>query len=78
LIVTPTFVSRVDATLYGERLHDQGSSRGRDGREVRHPDRNAEALALEPDPNAAFKHWDEYWRKVHGPKFARDELGQFL
>jgi hypothetical protein len=75
LIVTPTFVSRVDGTPYGERPHDEGSSRGRDGREVRHPDRNADALALEPAPNTAFEHWDEYWRKVHGPKFAWDEPG---
>ncbi|MCZ4061468.1 hypothetical protein O3W44_23495 [Pantoea sp. LMR881] len=34
------------------------------------PDRHAAKLALEAEPNLAFEHWDEYWRKVHGPKFA--------
>lgn len=40
-----------------------------------HPDRHPQDLALEPDPNLAFEHWGEYWRKVHGPKFAWDEPG---
>ncbi|MBP0496302.1 EthD family reductase [Roseomonas indoligenes] len=75
LIVTPTLVSRVDATPWAERPHDKGASVGRDGREVEHPDRHPEALALEPDRNLAFEHWDEYWRKVHGPKFAYEEPG---
>ncbi|WAJ28865.1 EthD domain-containing protein [Antarcticirhabdus aurantiaca] len=75
LIVTPTFVSRVDDTPPGERPQDEGSSRNHRGHGVRHPDRHPGALALEPDPNLAFEHWDEYWRKVHGPKFAWDEPG---
>ncbi len=75
LIVTGTFVSRVDDTPRSERPQDQGSSKDRHGREVRHPDRRPDALALEPDPDLAFEHWDEYWRKVHGPKFAWDEPG---
>ena len=75
LIVTGTFVSRVDGTSHRDRPHDPGSSKGRDGAEVRHPERHPEALAIEPDPNLAFEHWDEYWRKVHGPKFAWDEPG---
>ena len=75
LIVTPTFVSRVDNTSWDERPRDKGSSKGRDGKEVPHPDRHAGALAIEPNPNLAFEHWDEYWRKIHGPKFAYDEPG---
>jgi len=75
LIVTPTFVSRADATPPGERPRDPGSSRGRDGAQVASPDRHPHALALEATPNLAFEHWDEYWRKVHGPKFAWDEPG---
>ena len=75
LIVTPTFVSRVDATPRGERAQDPGASRDRSGQEVREPDRHPGALALEGTPNLAFEHWDEYWRKVHGPKFAWDEPG---
>jgi hypothetical protein len=75
LIVTPTLVSRVDDTAWAARPHDAGSSRGRDGREVAHPDRHPAALAIEPDPDLAFEHWDEYWRKIHGPKFAFEEPG---
>ena len=75
LIVTGTFVSRVDDTPRGERPQDQGSSRDKHGNEVRDPDREPAALALEPNPDLAFEHWDEYWRKVHGPKFAWNEPG---
>ena len=75
LIVTPTFVSRTDVTPEADRPHDAGSGVDRDGHEVADPDRRPSALALEPDPNRAFEHWDEYWRKVHGPKFAYAEPG---
>ena len=75
LIVTPTFVSRVDATPRRQRPQDEGASKDRAGKEVRDPDQDPTALALEPDRNIAFEHWDEYWRKVHGPKFAWDEPG---
>lgn len=75
LIVTPTFVSRVDDTPRGERPQDAGSAKSRHGHEVHFPNWRAGALALEGDPNTAFEHWDEYWRKVHGPKFAWDEPG---
>ena len=75
LIVTPTFVSRVDDTARGERPQDAGASRSRHGHQVHFPNWRPHALALEGDPNLAFEHWDEYWRKVHGPKFAWDEPG---
>jgi hypothetical protein len=75
LIVTPTFVSRVDDTARGERPQDAGASKSRHGHEVHLPNWRPHALALEGDPNLAFEHWDEYWRKVHGPKFAWDEPG---
>lgn len=75
LIVTPTFVSRTDATPEEERPHDVGSGVNPSGAEVAHPDRHPSALALEPDPSRAFEHFDEYWRKVHGPKFAYAEPG---
>ena len=75
LIVTGTFVSRVDDTPRSERPQDEGSSKDRQGNEVRNPDRKPSALAIEPNPDLAFEHWDEYWRKVHGPKFAWDEPG---
>ncbi|APX88172.1 hypothetical protein BV511_16010 [Methylorubrum extorquens] len=75
MIVTPTFVSRTDVTPEDDRPHDAGSGVNRAGQEVAHPDRHPSALALEPDQNYAFEHWDEYWRKVHGPKFAYAEPG---
>jgi hypothetical protein len=75
LIVTPTFVSRVDDTPRSERPQDSGSAKSRHGHEVHLPNWRAGALALESDPDIAFEHWDEYWRKVHGPKFAWDEPG---
>lgn len=75
LIVTPTFVSRTDATPRGERPQDSGASKSRHGHEVHLPNWRPGALALEGNPNLAFEHWDEYWRKVHGPKFAWDEPG---
>lgn len=75
LTVTPTFVSRTDDTPEDERPHDPGSGVNRSGQEVARPDRHPSALALEPDPNRAFEHWDEYWRKVHGPKFAYEGPG---
>jgi hypothetical protein len=75
LIVTPTFVSRTDNTPEARRPHDAGSGVNRSGEEVADPDRHPAALALEADPNRAFEHYDEYWRKVHGPKFAYEEPG---
>jgi len=75
LIVTPTFVSRVDDTSRGERPQDSGSAKSEHGNEVHFPNWRPHALAIESDPNLAFEHWDEYWRKVHGPKFAWDEPG---
>lgn len=75
LIVTPTLVSRVDATPWEARPHDTGSSVDRAGNEVTHPDRHPADLAVAPHPNLAYESWDEYWRKVHGPKFAYEEPG---
>lgn len=75
LIVTGTFVSRVDDTARGDRPQDAGSSTSKHGHEVHFPNWRPHALALEDDPNLAFEHWDEYWRKVHGTKFAWDEPG---
>lgn len=75
LIVTATFVSRVDSTPRGERPQDAGSAKSKHGNEVHLPNWRPGALALEGNENLAFEHWDEYWRKVHGPKFAWDEPG---
>ncbi len=70
LIVTPTLVLRSDNTPRYVRPQDQGSAVDSQGNEVANPEQDADKLALESQPNLAFEHWDEYWRKVHGPKFA--------
>lgn len=75
LIVTPTFLTRADRTPRAERPLDPGSTRGRHGQAIENPDAEPAEIALEADPNLAFEHWDEYWRKVHGPKFAYEEPG---
>lgn len=75
LIVTGTFVSRVDNTGRGERPLDTGSSTSEHGHGIHFPNGRTGSLALEDNPNLAYEHWDEYWRKLHGPKFAWDEPG---
>lgn len=37
-----------------------------------------EGAGVEGDPNLAFEHWDEYWRKIHGPKFAQPATVEFV
>ena len=75
LIVTPTFLTRADSTPRTQRPMNQGFTRGRHGEALENPDAEPAELTLEADPNLAFEHWDEYWRKVHGPKFAYEEPG---
>jgi len=75
LIVTPTFLTRADNTPRAERPLDEGSTRSRHADGLENPDAEPAEIALEPNPNLAYEHWDEYWRKVHGPKFAYEEPG---
>ena len=75
LIATPTFVSRVDTTARVQRPVDKGFSLDREGDALAEPSAAKEPPAIEADPNLAWEHWDEYWRKVHGPKFAYEEPG---
>ena len=75
LIATPTFVSRVDTTARVQRPLDKGFSLDREGDALAEPSAAKEPPAIEADPNLAWEHWDEYWRKVHGPKFAYEEPG---
>jgi hypothetical protein len=75
LIVTPTFLTRADATPRAERPTDEGATRSIHGEALESPDAEPNEIALEANGNLAFEHWDEYWRKVHGPKFAYEEPG---
>ncbi|MBW3130324.1 EthD domain-containing protein [Hymenobacter profundi] len=73
LIVTPTFLTRADRTPPTERPQDEGFTRSRDGQALDNPAAEPAKIALEANANLAYEHWDEYWRKVHGPKFAYEE-----
>ena len=75
LIVTPTFLTRSDSTPRAQRPLDEGFTQGHHGQALENPDAEPAEIALETNPNLAFEHWDEYWRKVHGPKFAYEEPG---
>jgi len=75
LIVTPTFLTRADTTPRTERPLDEGATRSVKGEALENPDVEPAEVALEANANLAFEHWDEYWRKVHGPKFAYEEPG---
>lgn len=75
LIVTPTFLTRADSTPRAARPMDPGSTRGQHGQAIENPDAEPTEIALEADPNLSYERWDEYWRKVHGPKFAYEEPG---
>ena len=75
LIVTPTFLTRADATPRADRPQDEGATRSRHGDSLDNPDAEPAEIALEANPLLGFEHWDEYWRKVHGPKFAYEEPG---
>ncbi|WP_210116011.1 EthD domain-containing protein [Hymenobacter wooponensis] len=75
LIVTPTFLTRADNTPRTERQIDEGSNKGHQGQELESPEAEPNEVALETNPNLSLEHWNEYWRKVHGPKFAYEEPG---
>jgi hypothetical protein len=45
----------------------------KNGNPIVEPDKYPEKIALESNPNLMFEHFDEYWRKIHGPKFAHKE-----
>ena len=75
LIITPTFVSRVDTTARAQRPLDKGFSLDKAGNALADPGAAPQPPAIEADPNLAWEHWDEYWRKVHGPKFSYEEPG---
>ena len=69
LICLPFPLSRVDNTPRELRDMFAKNSVNKDGVPVSDPVKEAGTLALETDPNLMYEHWDEYWRKIHGPKF---------
>lgn len=73
LFVLPVFLSRADATPENERPRDPANVVDGDGNLIRDLNGGHSALAFEADANISFEKWDEYWRKVHGPRFTYEE-----
>lgn len=69
LVCLPFPLTRVDNTPKADRDMFPTNSIGTDGKPVSDPDLEPGRLALEQNPNLMYEHWDEYWRKIHGPKF---------
>lgn len=62
-------VSRADnASPADSRPRGEGFIVDENAVPVAEPDKTPEKIALEQDPNLMFEHFDEFWRKVHGPR----------
>lgn len=66
-------LSRADNTPLSAR--SRGASHGLDdaGQAIAELSVDVAASAFERNPNLHFKHWGEYWRKVHGVRFTYAE-----
>lgn len=73
LICLPFPLTRVDNTPPAGCAMFPANSVDTTGKAVTDPSKGYQKLALETDPNLMYEHWNEYWRKIHGPKFAYKE-----
>lgn len=73
LICLPFPLTRVDNTPSADRAMFPANNVDKSGKPVADPGKDYQKLALEANPNLMYEHWDEYWRKIHGPKFAYKE-----
>lgn len=73
LVCLPFPLSRVDNSAPDARPMFEKNSVDVQGVPVGDPSQYGDKLALETNPNLMFEHWDEYWRKIHGPKFCHKE-----
>jgi hypothetical protein len=73
LICIPWLFTRVDNTPPNEREMFPNYTVDKSGEPIPEPHKHPEKIALEPNPNLAFEHFDEYWRKIHGSKWAHKE-----
>ncbi|MGW6796682.1 hypothetical protein [Streptomyces chartreusis] len=66
----PMLIARADDSPPGddERERNEGNIIDRQGKPIERPDLTPSLIALEGNPNLMFEHWDEFWRKVHGPR----------
>ena len=68
-IVLNAFEVRADTTPeVGLRVSRPGYPANVEGEGITEPDADPRVPALEEDPELRWEAYDEYWRKVHGPK----------
>lgn len=68
-VMNPILIARADNSAPDDRrTRALGSTVDKKGKPVERPDLTPEQIALEQNPNLMFEHWDEFWRKVHGPR----------
>lgn len=68
-VMNPILIARADNSAPDDRrIRAAGSTIDEAGNPVERPDLTPEQIALEKNPNLMFEHWDEFWRKVHGPR----------
>lgn len=72
----PILLSRSDNSSEQERERCPGCTIDNTGKPLEHPELTPEQNALEGNPNLMFEHWDEFWRKVHGPRVAYKESAE--
>jgi hypothetical protein len=69
LIVLPALVVRCDTTPdAATRQSRPGYCVNVNGQAIKDPSANPKVPALESDPELRWEAFDEYWRKIHGPK----------
>lgn len=70
-VAFPILQVRADNTPMSDlRIRAAGNLIDTEGNPIPEPDKTPEKIALEADPNLAFEHYGEYWRKIHGPRVA--------
>lgn len=74
LALNPILLIRADnASASDMRMRGKDYIVDRNAVPVPEADKTPEKIALEQNPNLMFEHWDEYWRKVHGPRVVYQE-----
>lgn len=73
LFVLPVFLARADATPETVRPRDLRNVVDAHGMPIATLNGNHATVAFEADANLSYEKWDEYWRKVHGPRFTYEE-----
>ncbi|MFD7136453.1 hypothetical protein [Streptomyces sp. NPDC059894] len=73
----PILIARSDDSAPDDRRErSEGSVIDRQGKPIERPDLTPSLNALEGNPNLMFEHWDEFWRKVHGPRVVHRDTAE--